>query len=265
MLIFEGGLEYANRLHPYGVGKTEMLKVLKSVKKDSVCSLAPYNPPKLLCGAVCNFATAISHNGDGPTPSNSNTQTHMAQSTNTPVAAKAAKTTVSNPKAQKSVRLLETRDDWSRIEAEAVKVLTLTLKGENLGETPSKAFGFGGAEQHPHTKSYALSLFAGFATKKAAKVLKGLYSQAELRQAALAAYLAVFPKGTEAVFSKAETKRERYIAEAVAEALGYAKNEAEEVEATPKGVEASEPKADQVAATPKGGKAKKSKAAKKTA
>lgn len=73
----------------------------------------------------------------------------------------------SKPKTQ---RVLETRDQWSAIFAHTVALLAAAVKGEALPDDPRKGYAFGKPQVEPHSRQYAQSLLAGFASKKAGKV-----------------------------------------------------------------------------------------------
>ena len=119
----------------------------------------------------------------------------------------------SKPKTQ---RVLETRDQWSAIFAHTVALLAAAVKGEALPDDPRKGYAFGKPQVEPHSRQYAQSLLAGFASKKAGKV----FTQHEV------------------LADQAEAKQGRSLAEALLAALGEAKQTELQVEATPKGVEA---------------------------
>lgn len=68
----------------------------------------------------------------------------------------------SKPKTQ---RVLETRDQWSAIFAHTVALLAAAVKGEALPDDPRKGYAFGKPQVEPHSRQYAQSLLAGFASK----------------------------------------------------------------------------------------------------
>lgn len=155
----------------------------------------------------------------------------------------------SKPKTQ---RVLETRDQWSAIFAHTVALLAAAVKGEALPDDPRKGYAFGKPQVEPHSRQYAQSLLAGFASKKAGKVFaqhEVLADQAKREEIAIAILLktklAKASSGAEnpetaarRILSKAEAKQGRSLAEALLAALGEAKQTEPQVEATPKGVEA---------------------------
>lgn len=155
----------------------------------------------------------------------------------------------SKPKTQ---RVLETRDQWSAIFAHTVALLAAAVKGEALPDDPRKGYAFGKPQVEPHSRQYAQSLLAGFASKKAGKVFtqhEVLADQAKREEIAIAILLktklAKASSGAEdaktaarRTLSKAEAKQGRSLAEALLAALGEAKQSEPKADATPKGVEA---------------------------
>lgn len=154
----------------------------------------------------------------------------------------------SKPKTQ---RVLETRDQWSAIFAHTVALLAAVVKGEALPDDPRKGYAFGKPQVEPHSRQYAQSLLAGFASKKAGKVFaqhEVLADQAKREEIAIAILLktklAKASSGAEnpetaarRILSK-DAKQGRSLAEALLAALGEAKQTEPQVEATPKGVKA---------------------------
>lgn len=95
----------------------------------------------------------------------------------------------SKPKTQ---RVLETRDQWSAIFAHTVALLAAAVKGEALPDDPRKGYAFGKPQVEPHSRQYAQSLLAGFASKKAGKVFtqhEVLADQAKREEIAIAILL----------------------------------------------------------------------------
>lgn len=131
--------------------------------------------------------------------------------------AKAAK------QADKTQRVLETRDQWAVIFNHTVSLVATLAKGEALPTEPRKGFAFGGPKEQPHSRGYAQSLLAGFTSKKAGKVFaqtEGLKEQADREKIALAILLKTKLGGdnetkARSILGKAEAKQARAFAEAV--------------------------------------------------
>lgn len=85
-----------------------------------------------------------------------------------PVANEVSKSATEQPKTQ---RVLESRSDWECIFAHTVALITTLAKGEALEDDCRDGFAFGKVALSPNSRPYAKSLLAGFASKKAGKVL----------------------------------------------------------------------------------------------
>ncbi len=178
----------------------------------------------------------------------------------------------------KTHRVLETRDQWSVIFAHTVALLAAAIKGEALPDDPRKGYAFGKISAEPHSRQYAQSLLAGFASKKAGKWFtqhEVLADQAKREEIAIAILLKTklakassdaedSKTAARRTLSRAEAKQGSTLAEALLVALGYAKQveEIKQAKQARLAQKQAEPKAD---ATPKGVEAKPKKTAKKSA
>lgn len=130
-------------------------------------------------------------------------------------------------KQPKTQRVLETRDQWVMIFNHAVSLVVALVEGKDLPDDPRKGFAFGSVKDQPHSRAYAQSLLAGFASKKAGKVFAqtvGLADQAERQKLAVAILLKTKLGSGDAtkaaaILGKAEPKQARTFAEAVLAAL----------------------------------------------
>ncbi len=124
--------------------------------------------------------------------------------------------TKSEPKTQ---RVLESRDDWERIFGHTCKLVVSVANGESLEADCRDGFSFAKVAVAPHSRAYAQSLLAGFASKKADKFTLGsaLSEQDTRRKIALAILKAtkLGGKDAQAMLSKAEPKQAKSFCEAV--------------------------------------------------
>lgn len=123
----------------------------------------------------------------------------------------------------KTLRVLETREQWAVIFNHAVMLVATLAKGERLPDDPRKGFAFGKTAEQPHSRQYAQSLIGGFVSRKANKFFAqtvGLQTIEERTKIALA-ILTKTKLGTSdeskarSILSKAEPKQVRTFAEAV--------------------------------------------------
>ena len=116
--------------------------------------------------ATSNTTTAT-RNNVVVNPQSATADTATADTATADTATADTATADSKPKTQ---RVLETRDQWSTIFAHTVALLAAAVKGEALPDDPRKGYAFGKPKVEPHSRQYAQSLLAGFASKKAGKV-----------------------------------------------------------------------------------------------
>lgn len=129
-------------------------------------------------------------------------------------------------------RVVETRDMWAVVFDHTATLLALTLKGEELPSNAKDGFAFGKMQtkdgktqklnpaDQPHIRGYALSLLAGFTSRKATKAINKIegcpLKGAELEEMAKAVFHALYPKGDFAnKVGKAEPKQAKSLVEAV--------------------------------------------------
>ncbi len=143
------------------------------------------------------------------------------------VVSKSATANAANEQPVKTRRVLETRDQWAVIFNHTVSLVVTLFEGKDLPSDPRKGFAFGTTSEAPHARGYAQSLLAGFASKKAGKVLAqtvGLTEQADRHKLAIAILLKTKLGGgdeskAKSILGKAEPKQARAFAEAVLAAL----------------------------------------------
>ena len=155
----------------------------------------------------------------------SNTNNAIVNEVNKPTETK------SEPKTQ---RVLESRGDWERIFAHCTKLVVSVANGEELGKDSRDGFSFAKVAEAPHSRAYAQSLLAGFASKKADKFFPterfvgspalpevALSEQATRIKIALAILTAtrLGGKDSRAMLSKAEPKQAKSFCQAVLAAL----------------------------------------------
>lgn len=146
------------------------------------------------------------------------------------VVSKSATANAANEQPVKTRRVLETRDQWAVIFNHTVSLVVTLFEGKDLPSDPRKGFAFGTTSEAPHARGYAQSLLAGFASKKAGKVLAqtvGLTEQADRHKLAIAILLKTKLGGgdeskAKSILGKAEPKQARAFAEAVLAALNNA-------------------------------------------
>lgn len=139
------------------------------------------------------------------------------------VVSKSATANAANEQPVKTRRVLETRDQWAVIFNHTVSLVVTLFEGKDLPSDPRKGFAFGTTSEAPHARGYAQSLLAGFASKKAGKVLAqtvGLTEQADRKKLAIAILLKTKLGGgdeskAKSILGKAEPKQARAFAEAV--------------------------------------------------
>lgn len=139
------------------------------------------------------------------------------------VVSKSATANAANEQPVKTRRVLETRDQWAVIFNHTVSLVVTLFEGKDLPSDPRKGFAFGTTSEAPHARGYAQSLLAGFASKKAGKVLAqtvGLTEQADRHKLAIAILLKTKLGGgdeskAKSILGKAEPKQARAFAEAV--------------------------------------------------
>lgn len=166
---------------------------------------------------------------------------------------------VSNPQANSTRRVVETRDQWVVIYDYAVSLVVAYVRGNAPKDDIRKGFAFGPTTEQPHSRAYAKSLIWGFASNKAGKVLKDLddvAAKAAREKIAIAILTdCKLVKGdSEAIkaqLAKVEAKRERVFAEAVLAEL----TKPEPKTTTRKGGKDAK-KSETKATAPKGSKAK---------
>ena len=141
----------------------------------------------------------------------------------------------------KTLRVLETRDQWAVVFKHLARLVVMQAKGEALPEDPRKGFAFKKATDQPHIKGYAFGLLAGFTSPKARKFFAAKYevlADDSLRSSialAIAKACRLAPTDRiDAVLSKAEKKQPKSFCEAVLAKLApSSKATAEPTEPTP--------------------------------
>lgn len=167
--------------------------------------------------------------------------------TTTKVNSKAVKAESANKSdnANKTHRVLATRDQWGVIFNHTLSLVVTSVQGEALPEDPRKGFAFASKaddEQRLCVK-YAQSILAGFVSKKATKVFaqtEGLKSAEERTKIALAILMKTKLGGkditsAQAILGKAEPKQARTFAEAVLANLNKVQVPEAVAEVSPKG------------------------------
>jgi len=144
----------------------------------------------------------------------SNTNNAIVNEVNKPTETK------SEPKTQ---RVLESRGDWERIFAHCTKLVVSVANGDELGKDSRDGFSFAKVAEAPHSRAYAQSLLAGFASKKADKftadsALSGQDTRTKIALAILTA-TKLGGKDSRAMLSKAEPKQAKSFCQAVLAAL----------------------------------------------
>lgn len=142
----------------------------------------------------------------------------LANTTTATVANEVSKQTNTEAK-PKTQRVLESRADWERIFTHTCKLVVSVANGDELDATSRDGFSFAKVAVAPHSRAYAQSLLAGFASKKADKFTVGsaLSEQDTRRKIALAILKAtkLGGKDAQAMLSKAEPKQAKSFCEAV--------------------------------------------------
>ena len=146
--------------------------------------------------------------------------------------------------ANKTHRVLASRDQWAVIYNHTLSLVVTLTKGEALPEDPRKGFAFASKaddEQRLCCK-YAQSILAGFVSGKAGKVFaqtEGLKSAEERTKIALAILLKTKLGGkdttsAQGILGKAEPKQARTFAEAVLANLNFVQVPEAVAEVSPK-------------------------------
>lgn len=152
----------------------------------------------------------------------------MATTNTTPAIANEVSTAIATPNAEapKTQRVLESRSDWERIFAHTVALICTLAKGEALEDDCRNGYEFGKVALTPNSRPYAKSLLAGFASKKAGKVLADtpLASEDTRKEIAIAILLHTKLGGKDInactnTLAKADAKQAKSLAEAIKSAL----------------------------------------------
>ena len=186
------------------------------------------------CGLSRNFASAFSQNRRPTDFGQVKIYDFMAtnSASNTASATVGSKSLTANAATAqeqpvKTQRVLETRDQWVVIFNHTVSLVATLVEGKDLPTDPRKGFAFGAVKEQPHSRAYAQSLLAGFASKKAGKVFaqtEGLNDATKRHELAIAILLKTKLGGGDAtkansLLSKAEPKQAKAFAQAVLAAL----------------------------------------------